>query len=291
MDLNKIIKAILFPHIAIMAVLIPVSAVLLIYSVTVSGSETAYAAISYAVSAYTLTVWCLKAPKLIKSFKQFKRENKYARLWQEDIRLRVSISLFGSFIWNTAYAIFQLCLGIVHSSFWFFSLAGYYILLAIMRFFLVLHTKRFDTGEKMRSELKKYRACGMILLLLNMALSVMIFFMVYHNKTFEHYEITTIAMAAYTFTSFTFAVINIVKYRKYNSPVYSASKVISLAASCVSMLTLESTMLTTWEKNEDPVFRRLMLAMTGIAVVTFITVMAINMIKNANKSLNILKEN
>ena len=137
----------------------------------------------------------------------------------------------------------------------------------------------------MREELLKYRACGAVFLVMNLALSLMIFFMVYWNRTFEHHEITTIAMAAYTFTSFTFAIINIIRYRKYQSPVYSASKAISLAAACVSMLTLEATMLTTWGKNEDLAFRTLMLALTGIAISLFIIAMAAYMIVQSTKKL------
>ena len=122
-------------------------------------------------------------------------------------------------------------------------MAGYYIALAVMRFFLVRHTSKHKPGEKMKEELIKYRTCGWVFLLMNLTLSVMVFFMVYWNRTFHHHEITTITMAAYTFTAFTMAIINMVKYRKYNSPVYSASKAISLAAACVSMLTLAHALL------------------------------------------------
>ena len=104
-----------------------------------------------------------------------------------------------------------------------------------------------------------------------------------------HREITTIMMAAYTFTAFTVAVVNIIQYRKYNSPVYSASKAINLAAACVSMLTLESTMLTTWGQSDDENFRRIMLAATGIAVSLFIVVMAVYMIVQGNKGLSLTK--
>lgn len=238
MDWRKIVKALLFPPIAIMIVLLPVAAVLLVYSMIFIGTESVISMISYVLAAYTLTVWCMKIPRLIRFFKTFREENEYTRRWLDDTRLRINVSLYGSLIWNTAYAVFQLGLGFWHHSFWFFSLAGYYISLAVMRFFLVRHTSKHMPGEKMREEFIKYRACGIVFLVMNTALSLMIFFMVYWNKTFHHHEITTIAMAAYTFTSLALAIVNTVKYRKYNSPVYSASKAISLAAACVSMLTL-----------------------------------------------------
>ncbi len=290
MDLKKIGKHIIFPHIAIMLVLFPVAIVFLVYSMIFVGTESIVAYISYVLAFYTLTIWCFKIPKLIRFFKTFKAENKYARLWQDDTRLRVNISLYGSLMFNTAYAVLQLGLGFWHASFWYYSMAGYYISLAIMRFFLVRHTSRHKPGEKMQEELRKYRNCGIIFLMMNLTLSVMVFFMVYWNRTFRHHEITTIAMAAYTFTSFTLAIINVVRYRKYNSPVFSASKVISLAAACVSMLTLESTMLTTFDDGTmDILSRRILLAASGGVVSVFIVAMAIYMIVQSGKKMKRLK--
>ena len=286
MDWKKIGKALLFPHIAIMIVLVPISIVLLVASMVFIGTESAIAYISYVLSAYTLTVWCVKIPYLIKFFKAFKDENKYARKWQDDTRLRVNVSLYGSFFWNIAYALFQLWLGFYHHTFWFYSLGAYYICLAVMRFFLLLHTRKYAPGEKMREELIKYRACGAVFLLMNLALALIVFFMIYWNRTFEHHMITAIAMAAYTFTAFTVAIVNIVKYRKYNSPVFSASKAISFAAACVSMLTLASTMLTTFgDGTMGSIEQKIMLGSIGFAVSAVVVAMAITMIVQGTKKL------
>ena len=163
-----------------------------------------------------------------------------------------------------------------------------------MRFFLVRYASANKHGENMRAELLRYRSCGLVFLVMNLALSLMIFFMVYWNRTFVHHEITTITLAAYTFTSFTFAIINVVKYRKYNSPVFSASKAISLAAASVSMITLEATMLTTFGDGSMKLAeRRIMLASTGGVVAAFILTMAIYMIVQSTKKLRLLdsKEN
>ena len=288
MDFKKLGKALLFPHIAIMILLIPTATVMLVGSMVFVGTESVIAIISYIIAAYTLTVWCFRAPRLVKFFKNFKNENKYARRWKEDTRLRVKLSLYASLAWNTLYGIFQLWLGFYHRTFWFLSLGAYYIFLAVMRFCLAQHTRRYSPRERMRSELKRYRACGIVLLFMNLALALIVFFMVYWNRTFDHHMITAIAMAAYTFTALATAIVNVIKYRKYDSPVYSASKAISLAAACVSMLTLESTMLTTFGDGE--INTRLMLGLTGGAVVAFIVVMAIYMIARATKQLKKIKE-
>ena len=289
-NFKKICKALLFPHIAIMIILIPISAAFLVYSMVVLGTETVPAYISYVLAAYTLTVWCVRIPKIITLVREFKCGNKYARRWFEDVRLRTNITLLCSLLWNMAYAVFQLWLGIKNSTFWYYSLAGYYFCLALMRVFLAVHTRKFTAGERMLEELKKYRLCGWIFLAMNMTLAVMMIFMIYRNKTFLHDQITTIAMAAYTFTTFTVAIVNIVRYRKYNSPVYSASKAISLAAACVSMITLTSTMLTTFNDGTmDMMSRRLMLSSVGGAVFVFIIVMAIYMIAQSTKKIKVLK--
>ena len=286
MQFRKIGKALLYPHIAIMLLLVPVSAVLLVGSMVYVGTESVVAYVSYVLAAYTLTVWCFKIPYLIRFFKTFKNENKYARRWQDDTRLRVNMSLYGSLAWNALYGILQLWLGFYHHTFWFYSLGAYYICLGVMRFFLARHTTRYAPGERMQTELKKYRACGIVFLVMNLALALIIFFMVYWNRTFEHHMITAIAMAAYTFTALTTAIINVIKYRKYNSPVYSASKAISLAAALVSMLTLESTMLTTFgDGTMTVVAQKWMLGATGGTISVLIVATAIYMIVIGTKKL------
>jgi len=290
MSIKKIGRALLYPHIVIMILLIPISTVLLVGSMVFVGTDSPIAIISYVLSAYTLTVWCFKIPYLIRFWKTFKNENKFAVKWQEDTRLRVNVSLYFSLVWNALYGIFQLWLGFYHNTFWFYSLGTYYICLAVMRFFLVRHTTRFAPGEKMQSELEKYRACGIIFLVMNVALSLIVFFMVYFNRTFEHHMITTIAMAAYTFTSFALAITSVIKYRKYNSPVFSASKAISLAAALVSMLTLESTMLTTFSDGTMTALeQKWLLGATGGTISLLIVAAAIYMIVVGTKKLKQLK--
>lgn len=291
MDWKKIGKALLFPHIAIMITLIPVATVFLVFSMVYIGTATIPAYVSYVFAAYTLTIWCFKIPNIIRFFISVKSENKYVRRWLEDTHMRTNITMYGSLLWNVAYAVMQLGLGFIHSTFWFYSLAGYYLFLGLMRFYLVQHTTKYKPGEKMKMELIRYRTCGWVFLALNLTLTLIIFFMLYWNRTFEHHEITTITLAAYTFTTFTFAIINTVKYRKYNSPVLSAGKAVSLAAGAVSILTLESTMLTTFgDGTMNLMSRRIMLGCTGGAVSVFIIVMAIYMIAQSSKKLKLLKD-
>lgn len=286
MNLKKLGNTVLFPHISVTIILTLAAGLFLVYSTLYLSSESAPAIASYTLSCYALTLWSVKIPYLIRAVKAFKRKNKYARLWQSNAALRVNISLYGTFIWNTAYGTFQLGLAFKHNSIWFYSLADYYISLAVMRLFLLKHLGKHKPGEEIAEEIKIYRICGIIFLIMNITLSLMIFFMIYQSKTFHHHEITTIAMATYTFTTFTTAIVNILKYRKYNNYIFSASKAISLASACVSMLTLEATMLTTFDNGTMTLLtRRLFLGSSGGAISLFIISTSVYMIIKSTKKL------
>lgn len=282
---KKIGKAILYPHLAVIILFLPFSIAMLVFSLVYLDSAFVVSILSYLFAFYMLLVVCFRIPRIIKFFKMLKNENKYIKNYTSDVHLRMNISLYSALIWNGAFAIFQLGLGFYHGSFWYFSMSAYYLILAIMRFFLLKHTRVYKANEERGIEIKKYCLCGWLLLIMNLILGVIIFFMVYWNRTFIHHEIITITMATYTFVTFTFAIINSIKYKKYDSPVYSASKTISLIAACVSILTLETTMLTTFGGDDLGSFKQIMLACTGIAIVVFTIVMAIIMIVKGFKMI------
>ena len=290
MNWKKLGKALLFPHIAVLIPLLFAAAAFLVYAMTALEEADMLRIASYVLAFYTLMVWCLRAPGLIRRLRRLKSENKYLRTWSGDPRLRVNVTLTGNVLWNGAYAALQLGTGIYHHSAWFYSLAAYYASLAVMRFYLVRHTLRHRPGERMEQELKRYRACGWIFLFMNLALSVMMLYMIRENRTMRHHEITTIAMAAYTFTTLTWAIISVVRYRKYQSPALSAAKAISLTAACVSMLTLENTMLTTFGQGDmQPWVQRLFLGLSGAAVSAVIIVMAIYMIVQSGRKMKCME--
>lgn len=290
MDWKKLGRNLLFPHRAWCILLLPLSAAALVSAMVCLEEDDPLRIASYLLAFYTLTIWCARIPGIFRRAKSFRRENPYARRWHQDMRLRINVTLAGNALWNGAYGGFQLALGIYHRSFWCYSLAGYYVSLALMRFFLVRHSARHQPGEKMRRELRRYRACGWTFLFTNLALSGMIGYMVFVADVARHHEIVTIAMAAYSFLSLSVAIVNVVRYHRLNSPVFSASKAISLASASVSMLTLERSMLTTFGgATMTTRTRRLFLGLSGVGVSMLIVVMAVYMIVNANRKLNYLE--
>lgn len=286
----KIVRVILFPDGKVFFFLVPLSAALLIY--TFIGSEVhevRYA--SYIISAYTLTAVCCKLPGILCFWKEIGQRNKYIAKYRNDTGWRMTVSLYTSFVINTAYAILQLGLGVIYSTIWYYSMAAYYFMLSVMRFYLLHYLRGIRRpGKDKVKELHRYRFCGTVLLGMNLALAVIVYYITWQNRTFVHHTITTIAMAAYTFTSFTMAAVSLIRYRKYQSPVLSAAKIIGFTSAMVSMLTLETTMLTVFGGGEKESFDRTMTGTTGAVITLTVLIMAIYMIVKSTKKLKYIKK-
>lgn len=214
-----------------------------------------------------------------------KRIKSFREQYKSDAGYRIKVSLYSNVAMNVAYAILQLCLGFKHHTVWFYSLAGYHIILALVRFLLAKYSAKHAMRSDLLKEWKLYRWCGISLFLLNVTLAGFVYYIMWQGRAFVHHEITVIAMATYTFYAFTMAVVDFNKYRKLKSPVYTAGKMLGLATALVSMLTLEKAMLATFSSGNDEQFRLIMTGATGAGVTILILGMAIYMVIVANKQI------
>ncbi len=283
--LRKITKAAIYPPLFIVAIFVPMAFLLLIFSVLNFEETHPVAIVAYVLSFYALTVLSFRVPAIIAFFKRLKNENPYILRYRSDVRLRVRMSLDMSLLFNVAYAAFQLTLGVYHKTVWYIALAVYYILLSAIRFLLLRHTRSFAPGENPEAELRRARVAGIYLLLINLALSAIVLYIVGNSRVFLHHPITTIAMAAYSFTSLTVAIVGIVRYRKYRSPVFSASKAVSLSSALVSLITLENALIAAFAEGDFLPFSRLMTALTGGGITLVVISMAIYLIITSTQKL------
>lgn len=286
---KKLLFKLLFPHNAVIVLVVLAAVALMVYTFVIGRRDDMIAYITYILSAYALTVVCARTPALFRRVKSIKEENRYIKRYTSDVHLRIKISLYSSVAMNTIYALMQFWSGFYFGSVWFYALGGYYALLALMRYFLLKETLKDKPGEKVFWEYLHYRLCGVLLLVMNLVLSGIVFCIVWENRGFEYHFIHTIAMAAYTFAAMTMAVVNVVRYRRYESPVLSAAKAISLVSALVSMLTLETAMLTAFGEADQAAFRQIMTGSTGAAVCIAVLAIAIYMIMSSTKKINQIK--
>lgn len=286
---KKIFARLLFPPTAIIIFIAALASVLLALAFAVFGGEHVFSYISYALSAYALTVVCVRIPDIIRFIKNTKENNPLIKRLSTDFIYRIKLSLYLSLAFGAAYASLQAGLAIWHRSVWFATVAGYYLLLVIIRLFLLHNLDGEAESKDLKRELTKLRLSGILLLLMNIALGGMVFYIVRLGYGFRHHEITTIALAAYTFSAISVSAVNNVRYRKYNRPVFSSAKIADLASALVSLLTLETAMLSSFGDGDER-FRMIITAITGTAVCIFILTVAILMIINSTKKLMLLKE-
>lgn len=262
-------------------VLIAVPAFALVGYVLLSGAEGPLSYAAYAASAYGLVVAATGAFRVTRRIRQGIEDHPLGGRFLQDVRFRAEISLYSGFVVNLLYIVLKMASGIYYRSLWFVSLAVYYMLLAVMRFSLLC--RRRKSGRA--AELHRYRLCGIVLLLMNLALGVIVALMVHQNRGYEYPGTLIYAMAAYSFYAVTAAIVNIVKFRKHGSPVLSAAKAISLVAAMVSILSLETAMLARFGGGDDPFFRKAMTGATGGGVCVIVLGMAVYMLARSTKEI------
>lgn len=265
---------------------------LVIYALAGENVNPAIVYASYFFSAYALVITITGITGIVRLVRQGIHSHPLVkkaldiplvgRYFREDL-FRAEAALYQGFLVNFLYAGIKMLSGILYRSVWFVTLAVYYILLAVMRAALLHYVRR--AGKSKVSEWKRYRLCGIILLFMNIALAGIVILVVYQNSGFEYPGMLIYIMAMYAFYATIMAVRNVVKFRRYGSPVLSAAKAINLTAALVSMLSLETAMLTQFGAAEDPLFRQIMTAATGTGISMTVLGMAVFMIVHSTRKL------
>jgi len=172
---------------------------------------------------------------------------------------------------------------------WFLCLATYYSILAVMRFLLANYARTNGFGVDMIGELERNVICSRILLTVNFALTGSVLMMLYENKGFEYGGIMIYVMAAYTFYITANAIVGLAKSRQQHSPAVMMTRIISLSAALVSMLSLETAMFSQFGQNMAADSRRLMIALTGAGVSLCVITASVYMIIRSKNDIKNLK--
>ena len=255
-----------------------------------SMTETPLAYVSYVLSAYALTVVCLfLAKNLNGKLKILVHQNEHVHRYLTDAPFKTHMSLYFSLVLNLIFAAIKLAYGIRYCSVWFGTLAVYYIMLSLLRFLLLHSVMQNGIGAKLITEYRRCRLCGIILLLMNIVLTGEVILMVGENAGFSYPGYLIYVVALYAFYNIITAVRDVIKYRKYRSPVMAAAKTVKLATALVSMLALTTAMLTQFN-TRGPQFQRMMIGVTGGCVSFLVLLIAVLMIVKSTKSLDAMRQ-
>lgn len=292
-DFKEIGRKILFLPIWLMIIL-TVSSTVMLVAIFVNGWEKEpLACVGYLISSYTLTVVCMFCIKVIpgyyKAAKQKLHGNQYAHRYLTDVVFKTEIGLYRSLFVNMLYVAVNAIAGILYRTYWFGIFAVYYGIIAIMRFLLVRYVGRNPIGDNHLGELKRARLCAGILVTVNLALSGAVLMMLYFNRGFRYQGFLIYVIAMYTFYITVTAIIDMIKYRKYKSPVMSITKVIKMTSALFSMLFLETAMFAQFGTDTPPEVKRIMIMITGAAISATVVTMAIYMMVRTSKEIKEIK--
>ena len=232
-------------------------------------------------------------PKMKSGIITWMENHEFTYLLLRNFGFRTVIFAIGSFLMSLLFSSFNAYMGIKNRSIWYGALAAFYIALAFLRGgVLVYHKKRI--GRKIQNDeyhkAKIYRNSGIITLILNVALSSAIAQMIFSDAHFTYIGWTVFAYAAYAFYKITLSIIALIKAHKQEDLTIRAIRNINLVDALVSILALQTALLTMFSEGEVNI--SLFNTFTGIGVSVLSVSIGIYMIVSANKKMKeIQKEN
>ncbi len=240
----------------------------------------------YSLSAYALIITCTGVGRIIRCIKEQLQSNALWNKLHEDARLRTMVTTIPGLLLNALYVFTNIGMGVLNHTAWFIYLGGYYFLLTAMKSSLVHELAKNRNRINYQAEYRKYRSCGIVLLLLNFVLDAECVYIVCRNQSYHYDGMLIYAMAAISFYSLISAVVHVIRYRKYKSPVLSAVKAINLTTAMVTMLALETAMIAQFGEGDNGTFRRSMTSLTASVVCIIELLIAVYMIYNGTRRIN-----
>ncbi len=266
----------------------PLSFAALIFIFATQTTRSASAYMIYCMSAYSLTIWLAALPRLIKEMKtaimtsRFMRKvssSKITGRYLNDLAFRGNVSIYQGMAVNAFYVVFRIVAGIRYASVWFISMAVYHLVIGGLWAYLVVCYRRRDPELERRC----YHTTAWLLFLLNIPMGGMIVLMVRTNSAFSYPGSIIYLSALYTFYTMVTSVLNLVKFRKLGSPILSAAKVLNFIAAMMSILGLQTAMISRFSENGES-YRKMMNAITGGFVYGIVILIAVIMLLHSRKT-------
>ncbi len=180
-----------------------------------------------------------------------------------------------SLAFNVAYALGNCIIGFLNSSWWFITVGAYYTVLAITKF-SVLQVRRKANGDY-DVEFFARRITGILLVVLSFCIVGVNIMSAVKDRGTAFHEIVMITIATYTFTKITIAIIGMVKAKRSASSVLKTLRNISLADACVSIYTMQRSMLVSFPGMKAAEILLLNI-FTGTAVWIVVLLLGVNLI-------------
>lgn len=189
--------------------------------------------------------------------------------------LQIAKSPYTSLTVNFVYALGNCLIGFLTHSWWFITVGAYYVVLSMARF-SVLQVRRRAKGDH-SIELFARRITGILLVVLSVCIVGVNILSALKERGTAHHKIIMITIATYTFTKITIAIIGMVRSKHTASPVLKTLRNIALTDACVSIYTMQRSMLQSFP-GLTPAEIQIFNILTGTAVWVIVLFLGINLI-------------
>lgn len=176
---------------------------------------------------------------------------------------------------NFLYAIGNCTIGFLSHSWWFITVGSYHAVLTVTRFSILQIRRKAKSDYEI--EFFARRVTGILLVALSMCIVGMNVLAVVEGRGTDFHQIVMIAIATYTFTKITIAIIGMAKSKHSRSSVRKTLRNISLADACVSVYTMQRSMLVSFPGMEAADIL-LLNVLTGTGVWIIVLLLGINLI-------------
>ena len=184
-------------------------------------------------------------------------------------------SPYTSLAFNAAYALSNCIIGFLNTSWWFITVGAYYAVLTVTRY-SVLQIKRKANGDY-DTELFARRITGILLVVLSFCIVGVNILSAVKDRGTAFHKIIMITIATYTFSKITISIIGMAKAKRSASPVLKTLRNISLADACVSIYTMQRSMLVSFPGMERTDILILNI-FTGTVIWIVVLILGINLI-------------
>ena len=198
--------------------------------------------------------------------------NKIKDVFNDYYKLTIITAVI-SMITALLFALFNGLIGIISDAPWNLYISIYYLLLIIVRMETLIFEKKAYKDNNNEIRKKAYIASFCILMVLNIALIGPIVLMIKNLRPGNIGMILSIAMAAYSFTSITIAIINAKKSIKHDNLLVKQNRIIDLISALVSILILQHTLIVVnGDYTQDLVIMSVFTSAAIWAFIVFITI-------------------
>lgn len=206
-----------------------------------------------------------------------------------DIYFRTMLSTIFSLILGLGFVSYNAFAGIYYHSLWNGSISVYYFLLVLIKImFLIIeykltHNKSLSDELKQQKQAKTLKAEGVLLVCLTVALTIPLTIIATIQKQVNLPFWVAILNACYAFYKIIVCIYSFVKTRKSQNLPVIGLKNLGLISACVTMLSLENTLILTFSESLTSGMQIMMILSCLCVLIVNVVVAIITILKGQNE--------